>query len=354
MMKEQNIKESLYDISLKITETEYRAAEGYSYSTLSKFHREGFDKISSLFNKVESPSLLFGSMVDTLLTDGQEEFDNKYLVAEFPDTPDSIIAIVKDLFREFGITHRTLSIIPDKEIIGRAASFNYRNNWKPETRAKEIKEKGEEYYNLLFLSNNKTLVSTNDYQEAITCVDILRNSPATKWYFESNNPFDNSIERFYQLKFKGEFEGIPLRCMMDLCIVCHDTKTIIPCDLKTSYKPEWNFYKSYLEWMYLYQSSLYYYILRQNLDKHPIYKDYTLLDYRFIVISKGTKVPLVWEDKDTQKVGERYYGKNKQYYYEDWRTVLKDLNTYMKHPTRVPIGVEELKVNDLQMWLNNE
>ena len=347
-------RDSLYDISWRVSEPEYRLGEGYSYSTLAKFNREGFDKIHSLFDKVESPSLLFGSMVDTLLTDGQEEFDNKYLVAEFLDLPDSIKNIVESLFRLYNGVHRSLDEIPENPIKNITESLKYQLNWKPETRVKVIKERGHEYYDLLFLSENKTVVSTKDYQEVITCVDILRNNPTTKWYFESNNPFNDSIERFYQLKFKGEFEGIPLRCMMDLVICDHSTKTIIPCDLKTSYKPEWNFYKSYIDWCYYIQASLYWYILRQNLDKHPIYKDYTLLDYRFIVISKGTKIPLIWEDRDTQKLGDRHYGKNKQYYCKDWRTLLKELDIYIKGTTRVPIGIGELELNNLQMWLNNE
>ena len=354
MMQEQNIKETLYDISFKVTEEEYRKDPSYSYSTLAKFNREGFDKLKSLFDKVESPSLLFGSMVDTLLTDSQEEFNNKYLVAEFPDLPDSIKNIVESLFRLYNGIHRSIDEIPENPIKNITESLKYQLNWKPETRVKVIKEKGSEYYNLLFLSNNKTIITNKEYLEVIECVDTLKNNPSTKWYFQPNNPFDDNIERFYQLKFKGDFEGIPLRCMMDLVICDHSTKTIIPCDLKTSYKPEWNFYKSYLEWRYLYQSSLYYYILRQNLDKHPIYKDYTLLDYRFIVISKGTKIPLVWEDKDTKIMGSRTYGKNKQLYFKDWREVLKELNAYIKHSSRVPIGIEELELNNLQMWLNNE
>ena len=143
-------KKSLYDISWQVSEEEYRADSAYSYSTIARFNREGFDNLDKLFDKLETPSLLFGSMVDTLLTDGQEEFDRKFIVAQFPDIPDSIIKVVKDIFREFNLTHRKLESIPDSEIIMRAASFNYQPNWKPETRAKVIKEKGAEYYQLLY------------------------------------------------------------------------------------------------------------------------------------------------------------------------------------------------------------
>lgn len=35
-----------------------------------------------------------------------------------------------------------------------------------------------------------------------------------------------------------------------LIIVDHDNKVIIPIDLKTSGKPEWDFYKSFVDWRY--------------------------------------------------------------------------------------------------------
>ena len=52
---------TLADISWLVSEEEYRADPALSYSTLAKFAREGFNKIDTLFDKVESPSLTFGS-----------------------------------------------------------------------------------------------------------------------------------------------------------------------------------------------------------------------------------------------------------------------------------------------------
>lgn len=343
---------SLYDISWQVNEEEYRADPAYSYSTIARFNREGFENLDKLFDKLETPSLLFGSMVDTLLTDGQEEFDTKFVVAQFPDIPDSIIKIIKDVFREFNLTHRKLEDIPDNEIIMRAASFNYQPNWKPETRAKVIKEKGSEYYQLLYLSEDKILVNQDDYQDAQDCVNILRNHKYTKWYFEPNNPFDPNIERFYQLKFKGEWKGIPLRCMADLIIVDHKYKVIIPCDLKTSGKKEWKFHKSFIEWNYWIQAQLYWYLIRQNLDKDEVYKGYMLADYRFIVISRNSKKPLVWEYTDTRTTIDCCYGKNRQYICKNWRELVEELYYYLSSRPDYPRGINEL--NNIENWLNYE
>ena len=93
------IKKKLSDISLNITEEEYRRDSALSYSTLARYEREGFNNLDKLFDRLETPSLTFGSAVDSLITGGQKEFDERFMVAEFPSTPDSITKMVKSLLR---------------------------------------------------------------------------------------------------------------------------------------------------------------------------------------------------------------------------------------------------------------
>lgn len=206
---------SLRDISWLVTEEEYRADPALSYSTLAKYEREGFNNLDRLFDKIDTPSLTFGSAVDSIITGGQEEFDERFLVADYPNTPDSIIKIVKELFDSFSNKYRSLEDIDDKDIISITELIGYQLNWKPETRARVIKEKGSEYYNLLFLAQDKTLLDNNTYNDVYRAVEALRTSDATSWYFQDDNPFDTSIERLYQLKFKATFNGVDYRCMMD-------------------------------------------------------------------------------------------------------------------------------------------
>lgn len=215
-------RKSLYDLSWQVNEEEYRADSAYSYSTISRFHREGFDNLGNLFTKLETPSLVFGSMVDTLLTDGQEEFDKRFEVAQFPIISDSLVQVTRMLFELYHESYRSIDMIPDDDIarVGEQCGY-YANPKYASLRVRKIREECSEYYNLLFLAINKTLVNTEDYLAAQDCVDKLRNHEFTKWYFESDNPFNinsnfnSNIERFYQLKFKGEWENIPLRCMAD-------------------------------------------------------------------------------------------------------------------------------------------
>lgn len=344
---------SLKDISWQVPEGTYREDPALSYSALATYERGGFNCLESLYDRKETPSLTFGSAVDAIITGGDEEFNSKFLVADFPDIPDTIVKIVKDCFAEFHITHRNLSDIPDIEIIGRAANYNYQNNWKPETRAKVIKEKGEEYYNLLFLAEGKTILSNDVYNEVLASVRALRESPSTEYYFRMDNPFDDSIERLYQLKFKATLGGTDYRCMADLLIVDYANKIIYPKDLKTSSHYEWDFYKSFIDWNYQIQARLYWRIIRYNLDRDPYFKDFTLADYEFIVVNKMTLTPLVWKFRDTTTRGTIVVGKPAHpIELRDPEDIGNELKIYLAERPQVPFGIVIGGSNDLTTWLN--
>lgn len=344
---------SLQDISWQVSEEEYRADHAYSYSTIAKFNREGFDKLNTLFDKVESPSLVFGSMVDTLLTDGIDSFNEKFITADFPVISDTLALIAKKLFADYSEKYKSIREIPDQILSNIGAECEYYTNSKYDSyRVKMIKENCETYYQLLYLTIGKKLVSQLEYQAAINCVQIIKDSPATSFYFAPNLPFDKTIERFYQLKFKGVYEGIELRCMSDLIVVDHKAKTVQPIDLKTSYNKEWNFYHSFVTWGYWIQAQLYWEIIYQNMMKDDVYKDYTLLDYKFIVVSKDSLKPLCWTYRDTKAIVDIQYGKNQNIKCRNWRNIVKELHYYLTNDCQYPIGITE--DNDLVTFLNYE
>lgn len=341
---------TLDSISWKVSEPEYRADPALSYSTLAKFAREGFNNLDTLFDKVETPSLTFGSAVDALITGGQEEFDKNFLVAEFPPLTESVEKMVKALFAEFGVTHSSLASIPDVEIIGRTEMLKYQLNWKPETRAKVIKEQGSEYYSLLYIAQDKTIISTSLKEQIDNAVTALRTSPATSMYFAEGD----SLERNYQLKFKATLEGVNYRCMADLLIVDHQNKVVYPVDLKTSSHAEWDFYESFLQWRYDIQARLYWRIIRHNMDMDEEFRDYKLEPYRFIVVNKKTLTPLVWKFADTDLKGTRLYGKEKQIELQDPYELGQLLSFYLSSRPSVPTGIKVTEENDIIEWLDKK
>lgn len=342
-------RKSLKDISWQVTEHEYREDPALSYSTLARYEREGFNNLDKLFDKVDSPSLVFGSAVDTLITGSVDEFDEHFMVAQLDNPPsDTLITITKRLFDTYKKNYTDIKDIPDELLINTIDDISWNNHWLSKTRAKKIKEDCAAYYKLLYLSEDKTILNTYVYQEVLNTVDKLRSANSTRFYFEQDNVFDDNIERLYQLKFKANFNEVDYRCMADLLIVIHDKKLVVPVDLKTSYKPEWDFYKSFIEWNYQIQARLYWRIIRYNMDKDPYFKDFKLADYRFIVANKKTLTPLVWLFESTQKIGDIV---TKDTILRDPQTIGEELNKYLINKPPVPYGIDLVKPNKLEDWL---
>lgn len=342
---------TLYDISWQVTEPEYRHDTALSYSTLANFNRTGFNGLSSLGKKITTSSLTFGSQVDTLITGSQEEYDALFYVSDFPDIKDSVKNIINKLYDLYYPTYPTLKKIPDNDVIELATRENFNLHWRPETRAKVIKEQGGEYYYLLTQSQGKTVVSCAEKESVDQTVQALKTSPSTALYFAPNDEFD-TVQRFYQLKFKDASEGINYRCMMDLAVVDNDNKIIYPCDLKTSSHAEWDFYQSFVEWGYHIQARLYWRLLRATMDRDELFKDYTLANYTFIVVNKNTLTPLTWEFEDTKTYGTLYYGRNKDIIFRDPYDLGKELTYYLQNHPNIPVNITTDTPNSLSNWLN--
>ena len=348
-MKEKSLK----DISWLVTEPEYRDDPALSYSALSTYERGGFNCLDTLYDRKETPSLTFGSAVDALITGGPEEFDRKFIVADIPSISDKALKIIKDLFTDNHDSCRTFDDIPEEKIQEKVSTYEYWNNCKPETKLKKLKDEGvEEYYNLLYLAESKTILSSETYNEVLASVRALKDSPSTANFFAPDNPFDDSIERLYQLKFKATLHGVDYRCMADLLYVDHAHKIIYPIDLKTSSHYEWDFFKSFIEWNYQIQARLYWRIIRDNLNRDPYFKDFTLADYQFIVVNKVSLLPLVWRFTKTTAVGTIILD-NAFHHYElrDPEEIGRELRVYLDTRPNVPNGIVVIGSNDIVEWL---
>ena len=139
-----------------------------------------------------------------------------------------------------------------------------------------------------------------------------------------------------------------------LLLVDHEKKIVYPIDLKTSSHTEWDFFESFIQWRYDIQARLYWRIIRWNMDQDPLYKDYQLADYTFIVVNKKTLTPLRWKFEDTQTAGTLIYGKNKQIELNDPFEIGKELSNYLSSRPEVPTGIEMTENNSITKWLNTK
>jgi len=341
------------ELSWQVDEKTYRKDEAYSQSVITKFDREGFESLKTLYDHVDTPQLRFGSLVDCIITGSKEEFNERYFVVDFPKMTDSLEQISKELFKRYCDEYDSFDKIPDEILSSIGAECGYYENSKYEKkRVESIRKNCGKLYDLMFLAKGKECISSKEMDKAMECVHALFEDKITGPYFVKDDFSHPGIEHYYQLKFKTVENGIPLKCMADLIIVDHNNKVVQPIDLKTSGHPEYMFHKSFIKWKYWVQAQLYWYLIRKAMDNDDQYKEYKLLDYKFIVISRDNPHPLVWTYTDTTANEDLTYGKDNRILCRHWRNIVKELDYYMKSNNVQPLGIKE--DNDIKEWLNKE
>lgn len=338
------IQKELKDISWLVPESVYRADNALSYSVLARYEREGFDNLDHLFDKISTPSLTMGSMVDTLITGSQEEFDNLFYVADIPSIGDKEKSIADSLFSQYGNQYTSFVDIPFEAVLSEANAQSYYKNWKDDTRVRVLTERCAIYYAVKANSEGKTVVDLDTYYKVIAMVKALKESPATHGYFADNDEM-SPVRRYYQLKFKARLDGVDYRCMADELLVIYDEKKIIPIDLKTSSSKEWDFQHSFCKWDYMIQARLYWLIIKTNLMNDDYFKDFTLEDYRFIVVNRDSLKPLVWEFPLTKAKGTLVGEEGKEY--RDPLEIGKELRDYLDLKPPVPNGIDIDGINTI-------
>lgn len=331
------------DLSLNISEKEYRELDALSYSLLSKYNKTGFAGLDKLYEKEESSSLTFGSLVDTLLTD-KEHFDDKFVVVDLPKVSDKINEIVNDI-----LDSEKDETIEDSVIIEYLNKHEYQPNWKDDTRLSKFKSLANEYFVVLKEAKGKTIISTDDYQQAVSCINkVIEQFPML-----TEDPFED-VDIYCQLKFKVNLHGVDYKCMTDIVKVNHTDKTILITDFKTSGYPEYEFYKAYIKWDYQLQSRLYTRIVKEVISKSEQFKDYKVLPFRFIVVNKDTQTPLEWVCKHCFAVGELKMGQYCDVVLKDPETLGMELHDYLTNKPKVPNDVKINEANDLNWFINNK
>lgn len=332
------MEKELKDISWLVDEPIYRADPALSYSTLAKYEREGFEKLDHLFDQVSTPSLTEGSMTDCLITGSQEEFDQQFYVVDFPSIGDKEKLVADYLFVNYGSQYSKLEEVPSTYVLEAANNYEFQKNWKDETRVRVLTERCSAYYLIKSEAADKIIVTMDTFYKVQTMVRALKEAPATCGYFANDDPM-SPVRRYYQLKFKASFNGINYRCMMDEVVVNYEKKVIIPVDLKTSFKKEYNFEKSFMEWKYMIQAILYAAILKDNLAKDPYFKDFTVKNYRFIVVNKESLNPLVWEFPYTFTTSDLVDEDGNVYRHPF--TIGQELQAYLDCRPQVPNGINQ-------------
>ena len=90
------------------------------------------------------------------------------------------------------------------------------------------------------------------------------------------------------------------------------------------------------------------------MDKDDFFKDFKLLDYKFIVVNRNTLQPMVWDFDQTQATGTLVitYKWGTTYNFRDPYEIGEELQWYLNHPdTKIPREMKE--ENDIMYFLKN-
>lgn len=348
------IKKSFEELSLNITEQEYRDLPYLSYSVLAKYEKGGFSSIPHLYDKQESEALVFGSMVDTIITEGFDKFKDKFIVAEFKIPSETLVAITKNLLNK--TTEEHLNDIQPNIILDTCNAFEYCMRMSDEVRVRKVREGCSEYFDGLRACEGKIIVNEKVYQEVLATVGALKNSPQSAKYLQYTEE-GADVEFLYQKKFRDTIDGLEVKCMTDLLIINHGKKLVLPIDLKTSSLPEYEFPKKYLENRYDIQSRLYCRILKDLMGKDEYFKDFSLGNFRFLVVNKDSRTPLLFTDSKSHVNDEDiklHFPSGYIKILRDPITIGKELQEYINNDAKVPNNIDINNPIDIYKQLLNE
>lgn len=262
----------------KITRENYREFNAVNFSKLSTL---SFNPALVNKEKKESEALDFGSLFDCLITDA-DRFNDEYIVSDV-EKPTAQLGEFLDLFLSC-----QLETIEEKYdyAYDEMKLRNPKLRDKKEKFVERLEKEAKPYLTFLVSSKDKKVVSKADYNLAVLMRDSLYSNQFTSPYF--NMSFD--WETQFQIPLLGEMEGIEYKGLLDMILINHARKKIIPIDIKTTGEYPNAFQKSVKKWNYLLQASLYWDLVQLN------YPDYEIDDFLFFVSSKVLpEKPYIWK-----------------------------------------------------------
>lgn len=310
----------------------YYRDEGINQSSLKVILDSGIQKFyqeSTLLQRqeeapyeLEREHFIIGSGVDCKITGEEGDFDQLYHVSKLVNKPgDGAMEVIKRTFQKVLSKYPVGTIVEDmmyykQELYDAINDAEYAmNRFKPieeDTRSASIAKSSVniDYWKDLISANGKQVLSEYEVSVINTIVHNIKNHPHTA------HLFIDSIKKdiVYQFPMFWKFQGIPCKGLIDMIIINHEAKKIMPIDIKTIGDFVLQFNKTVKKRRYDLQGSFYSYGLLQCLvqlnDLLDVdVRNYTISNFAFIVestTSPGTPMifPLSDNILNVGKIGE--------------------------------------------------
>jgi len=247
----------------------YYLSDALSQSTMKDLLK-GFDAFMNKPEKKSSPGLLFGSIVDTILTGEPGQFNVDYYVSTLEAIPSekerAIIHLVyEDALSDFEnkVTEKIFVLSDYTGSIEKAIlEVKWQPKWKMITKIEKIITIGSQYFEELVLSAGKTIISSEDKFKIEKVVQSLSKNANTAKYFDRDLYVNNdNIDIYYQLPIYFKHKGVDCKALLDMLIVIKDENgvpvKVEPIDLKTMAGYTVDFTNSVKKWRYDIQAAWY-------------------------------------------------------------------------------------------------
>lgn len=289
----------------------YYASSALSQSEYKKLLYGVKNYKDSKDKKYDSDALKLGSVLDTILTAEEGEFEKLYYVSNLSKLPTDAVQKVTKVVRDSliikyssvdgEITDKTIESLLnvsfdtdelDEIILNAVTREKYYTNRKDETRINDIKNYGKDYYFDLINSIGKIVLSSDEKILIDRMVKALRTSKVTGKYFDRKKQATyNKVIFHYQLPIYFMYQGLQCKALLDLCIFVYDDKDklirIEPIDLKSTFEETHKFQSVAIRYRYDIQSAWYTTAI-ETAYALVMNEDTKIANFKFIVESTTT------------------------------------------------------------------
>lgn len=207
----------------------------------------------------EKESFLIGSIVDFIITRGNEDITNYYYISAYMDKPsDPIKSIINKFIDSFpkGTEFKDLNSeeYTDK-LFKIIEEHDYCKTFKREVRlAKIYAEEG--YYIELINSKGKQIISGEEYNTALKVANSIKQLPLIKKCLEDYDTSEE-VNIYFQKPLYFTFKGRKCKALPDIIIHFLSANVIYVIDIKTTFEKTLNFLLAIKKYRYDIQMAWY-------------------------------------------------------------------------------------------------
>lgn len=278
---------------------DYRSYNAVNYSLLKEIYDGYYKSIRDGIPEKSSTSLDFGSYIDQVISTGQKPEVYTYKQVELGGHSK---ILVDELLKIYPSAKCTIA-----ERLDLANSLDLWSTTKKEDKREALVNSND--INTILereqaRKEGKNVISEED----LSVAEIMLNTLYTHEYSKNivDPPLD--IESYKQLPLRFIFNNIECKILIDDLEVDHKNKTLQPIDLKTG--TDFDFLGNYYKYKYFLQGTFYYLGVLNLINKIPELKDYTILPFKFLYISRERPdLPLIYRmtNKSIEKYTEGYF-----------------------------------------------